>query len=272
MRRLLGAILAATVLSTPAFAEGLTTIFCTDAKLGGGTAFIIWSHDDVLTILPGGQKAVFAEGFYTWAEDGAVWNLSSSRVVAINAATTNEGICADISLVARAKISEILETDQGQKALAATLREQPDKEVALQAEQAAAEALREKLRNADTELVAMTLALEATRREAEGTLTLLAATDAARKDLYLRLSQEQVKSTDAERKLALLNQQVTALRGQISVLQATLDDTATRSDSTAKVQIEILGRQLNSALATVAIEQRRNSELEAAEQACLEGR
>ena len=47
------------------------------------------------------------------------------------------------------------------------------------AEAAAAEALRERLKNADAELTAMTLSLEAQRKEAEDTLTLLAAAQAA---------------------------------------------------------------------------------------------
>lgn len=56
------------------------------------------------------------------------------------------------------------------------------------AEAAAAQALREKLLNADDELTAMTLALEAQRKEAEDTLTLLAAAKAAGADLDGRLA------------------------------------------------------------------------------------
>jgi len=51
------------------------------------------------------------------------------------------------------------------------------------ADAAAAEALRERLANADTELTAMTLNLERQRREAEETLTLLAAARAAQEEL-----------------------------------------------------------------------------------------
>jgi hypothetical protein len=47
-------------------------------------------------------------------------------------------------------------------------------------EAAAAEALRARLEEADAELTSLTLALEEQRREAEETLTLLAAADAAR--------------------------------------------------------------------------------------------
>jgi hypothetical protein len=48
-------------------------------------------------------------------------------------------------------------------------------------EAAAAEALRTRLEEADAELTSLTLALEEQRREAEETLTLLAAADAARR-------------------------------------------------------------------------------------------
>lgn len=53
---------------------------------------------------------------------------------------------------------------------------------------AAAEALRIRLSNADTELTAMTLALEEQRRAAEDTLTLLAAAESAREDLDQNLA------------------------------------------------------------------------------------
>ena len=56
------------------------------------------------------------------------------------------------------------------------------------AEAAAAEALREKLMTADAELSAMTLALEEQRREAEETLSMLAAAQAAEQDLDARLA------------------------------------------------------------------------------------
>ena len=61
-------------------------------------------------------------------------------------------------------------------------------EAARLAEAAAAEALRERLENADAELTAMTLALEEQRRQAEETLTLLAATQAAEEDLNAQLA------------------------------------------------------------------------------------
>ncbi len=155
---------------------------------------------------------------------------------------------------------------------------------------AAAAALRDRLKGAGDELTAMTLALEAQRQKAEDTLTLLAAAEAARRQLTvdqtkvlseaeqkqallaaaeLALSQEKSVSADAARKLALLNAQVATLRGQLGALQELLDASAAK-DSDAKVQIEALGSQLNSALARVAAEEKRRAALEEAERKRLE--
>lgn len=158
-----------------------------------------------------------------------------------------------------------------------------DSEAARLADAAALQALRDKLKNADDEITAMTLSLEEERKRAEETLTLLAAaaTDAAklpteeeRKKALLAaaetaLSAEQSRALAAERKLALLNQQITALRSQLTQLQAMLDVSA-QADADKKVQIEALGSQLNSALARVAGEQKRRAELEEAERKRLE--
>lgn len=196
------------------------------------------------------------------------------------------------------------------------------------AEAAAAEALRERLQNADTELTAMTLALEAERKRAEETLTLLAAAKAAGVDLdqrlaaallqleeqaadgsdsaalrdrleaelaarldaertaeetlsqseerarllaaaNLALAEEEAESAESQRKIALLNEQVAALRTQLGSLQAILDEGSAR-DQAAQVQIQKLGSELNAALARVAAEERRRAELEEAERKRLE--
>jgi chemotaxis protein MotB len=151
-------------------------------------------------------------------------------------------------------------------------------------------ALRDKLKGAETELTAMTLALEAQRQKAEETLTLLAAAEAAKKKLAdsqattlteaerkrallalaeQQLSQEKSISADAARKVALLNEQVATLRRQLGALQDILDASAAK-DADSKVQIEALGSKLNSALARVAVEERRRAALEEAERKRLE--
>lgn len=181
----------------------------------------------------------------------------------------------------------------------------------------AAEELRERLANADTELTAMTLSLEAQRKRAEETLTLLAAARAAQSELDQRLAatqsetdiqiedlraqltaamaaklaaqgsvdetqteadkraallaqaerqlaQEQETSAAAQRQTELLNQQVAALRAQLSSLQGVLDS-AEADDLAREVELQSLGSRLNTALARVAVEERRRAALEAAE-------
>lgn len=153
-------------------------------------------------------------------------------------------------------------------------------EAARAVDQAAADALRAKLAGADTELTAMTLALEEQRKRAEETLTLLAAaqTDAAKavtgKDALLEtakaaLAAQEAQSAKDARAVVLLNEQVAALRTQLGGLQTILDASAAK-DVASKVQLEALGTQLNSALAQVASEQRRRADLEEAERKRLE--
>ncbi|WP_457646869.1 peptidoglycan -binding protein [Profundibacter sp.] len=66
------------------------------------------------------------------------------------------------------------------------------------ADAAAAEALRERLKNADAELTAMTLALEEERKRAEETLTLLAAAEAAKGDLNAKLAAAVLAASEVE--------------------------------------------------------------------------
>jgi chemotaxis protein MotB len=130
----------------------------------------------------------------------------------------------------------------------------------------------------------MTLNLEAARKEAEDTLTLLAAAEAAKSALEgertsalsdaerraaelaqarsLLADQQQV-SAEGQRQVALLNQQTAELRQQLNALQGLLD-TARAEDEEAQVQIETLGANLNAALARVATEERARAEAESA--------
>lgn len=158
-----------------------------------------------------------------------------------------------------------------------------DAEATRLVDQAALAALRTKLQSADAELTSMTLALEAQRKRAEDTLTLLAAANtkaalvAAEEtettDLLATarnaLSAESEKALAAAREVSLLNEQIAALRLQLGSLQALLDASDAR-DVEADVQIDALGSQLNAALAQVAATERRRAELEAAERKRLE--
>jgi chemotaxis protein MotB len=123
---------------------------------------------------------------------------------------------------------------------------------ALQAEQltdaAAAEALRERLANADTELTAMTLNLEQQRREAEETLTLLAAARSAQAELdTLRGSLE--GQNDA---LAL---QLAEARAALTQLQGNQDTQTSEADRQAAL-LAIANEQLATQEALSAESQR----------------
>lgn len=150
------------------------------------------------------------------------------------------------------------------------------------AQEAVIAGLQGDLKTSDTALAAARLQLDAARQKAEETLTLLAAAEAAQKDLQGKLdrqlsaaekqaalqavAEKTLAETRAEsdrkaEQVALLNQQVAALRGQLADLQAVLDAAKAR-DTEAKVQVEALGSQLNTALAQVAAEQKRRAALE----------
>ncbi|PYF08102.1 chemotaxis protein MotB [Rhodobacter viridis] len=150
------------------------------------------------------------------------------------------------------------------------------------AQEATISSLQGNLKTSDEALAAARLQLEEARKKAEETLTLLAAAEAAKKDLQGKLdvqlseaekqaalkavAEKTLTETRAEgdrkaEQVALLNQQVAALRTQLADLQAVLD-AAKAKDADAKVQVEALGSQLNSALAQVAAEQKRRAALE----------
>ena len=175
--------------------------------------------------------------------------------------------------------------EAAQAAAAAQGERLSEAEAARLVEAAAAEELRRRLAGSDAELTAMTLSLEAERKKAQDTLTLLAAAEAAKKQLESEqtatltdaerraaelaqanalLAEEKQVSAEGQRQVALLNQQTAQLRQQLNALQGLLD-TAEAEDAEAQVQIEKLGANLNAALARVAVEQGRRAELEARE-------
>ncbi|MGB5870211.1 MAG: peptidoglycan -binding protein [Albidovulum sp.] len=205
-----------------------------------------------------------------------------------------EALAADLRREAADKDAELAQAQsalQGEISSRTALTDQLSAAEKARLEEAAlAAALRQKLQGAEDELTAMTLALDAQRQKAEETLTLLAAAEAAKNQLadtntdslseaaqkqallalaQQELSQEKTISADAARKVTLLNEQVATLRRQLGALQDILDASAAK-DADAKVQIEALGSQLNSALARVAAEESRRAALEEAERIRLE--
>ncbi|WP_374425272.1 peptidoglycan -binding protein [Paracoccus sp. (in: a-proteobacteria)] len=150
------------------------------------------------------------------------------------------------------------------------------------ADAAAAEALRARLSQSDAELDAATLNLEAARKRAEETLTLLAAAEAARDDLAAardsqtaeaarqagllalaqqKLSEQEALSTEDQRRVALLNQQVAQLNTQLGSLRAVLD-AAGEDKRASDLRAEDLGEKLNLALLRATEEERKRRALE----------
>jgi chemotaxis protein MotB len=146
--------------------------------------------------------------------------------------------------------------EQGRAALAQTLA---DIKASAQAQ---SKDLRERLALALAEKLAAQNAENDQTTAAERRATLLAQ---ARQEL----TEQQQISAKAQRQTELLNQQVAALRAQLGDLQALLDDAKDR-DRAAKVQLESLGSELNTALARVAAAERRKAVLEEAERKRLE--
>lgn len=155
-----------------------------------------------------------------------------------------------------------LETAAAQNAAALS-----EAEAARLAEAAAAERLREKLENADAELTAMTLALETQRKEAEDTLTLLAAARAAKETLDAELAAalaetENLEATQADRaelrakladalaaKLAAENRaeaELSDAEKQAALLDAARSELAQEeaATATAQRQTELLNQQV----------------------------
>ncbi len=103
-----------------------------------------------------------------------------------------------------------------------------DLEAAALVDAAAAEALRERLANADTELTAMTLNLERQRQEAENTLTLLAAAQSAQEELD-RLRASLASENDT------LEVQLAEARARIAQLEATQQTTTSETERQAQL-------------------------------------
>jgi chemotaxis protein MotB len=114
----------------------------------------------------------------------------------------------------------------------------------------------------EAELAAALAARDTNQTEAARQASLLAVANET-------LTAEKALSAESQRQVALLNEQIAALRSQVGTLQSLLD-VANDSDTDAQVRIETLGAQLNTALARVAAEERRRATLEEAERLRLE--
>ena len=157
-----------------------------------------------------------------------------------------------------------------------------EKEIERLAEVAAAEQLRRNLEKSQAALSSLTLQLNEQRKQAEETLTILAAaknieqnisdeeiTDAEKRSALMTIAQTELLtieeiSIEAQRQMTLLSLEVAELRAQIGGLKSILGDFR-RRDEANKVEITNLGSELNVALAQVASEERKNRLLQEAE-------
>lgn len=121
---------------------------------------------------------------------------------------------------------------------------------------AAAQALRERLENADAELTAMTLSLEEQRQKAEDTLTLLAAAEAASADLDVKLATALLAQQNAQNELTQalaegqdLDARLLAALGLQETTAAELQNAQERLDVAAQNEADLTAR-LAAALAT----------------------
>ena len=176
------------------------------------------------------QKLVALETALTRAKD----SLASSDAAAAEKVGSLERQLAEALAAKKAAEAEAMDRDELQKRLAS----------ALAAKLAAEEQAGERLSEAEQREILL--------RQAQQ-----------------QLSAEETKSAESQRRAALLNQQVAALRSQLSSLQALLDDAKER-DAASQVELAALGKDLNTALARVAAEERKRRQLEEAERKRLE--
>ena len=170
-----------------------------------------------------------------------------------------EALIADLQLQSAQAGDRVIALEQKLATAADALSEE---EAAKLVEAAAAEALRNRLENGDAELTAMTLSLEAKRREAEETLTLLAAARAAEGDLNAQL-------------VALLSQveagtsQSQTLQAELRAAQSDADNLRTQlgltdqSAAALKVQLAAAGQQIADLQAQVASRDETSEEVQA---------
>ena len=125
-------------------------------------------------------------------------------------------------------------------------------EAAKMVEAAAAKVLRNRLENADAELTAMTLSLEAKRREAEETLTLLAAARLAQGDLNSQLVALLSQVEDGNSQSQSLQSELLFARNDADNLRAQLSLTG-QSAAQLQVRLAAAGQEISDLQAQVSL-------------------
>lgn len=193
-----------------------------------------------------------------------------TMLAAANASKKDLDVKLAAALLAKTQLSDDLaQSAQGRDSLEAQVQTARADLAKAQAELEALRGVSSDKAKVEAQLAAALAAKLAAEQTAEDRLTEAQQRAALLATARKALTEEQAKSVEGQRKVALLNQQIAALRGQLGALQALLDSASDR-DASAKVQIEALGNKLNTALAQVASEQKARAELEEAERKRLE--
>ena len=135
-------------------------------------------------------------------------------------------------------------------------------EAAKMVEAAAAQVLRNRLENADAELTAMTLSLEAKRREAEETLTLLAAARLAQGDLNSQLVALLSQVEDGNSQSQKLQSELLFARNDADNLRAQLSLTG-QSAAQLQVRLAAAGQEISDLQAQVSLGTETAAEIQA---------
>jgi len=172
-------------------------------------------------------------------------NLAQSEAEALRAESADLSTQkAALEAVIAAAEAEAAAKDEALARVETALSEE---EAARAIELAAAEALRARLAAADTELTAMTLALEAARKDAEETLTLLAAAEAKEDELGQRIAALLLEAESEGAAQAEMNAEMRAKLAQALAeklaLEGALGETLSETEARA-----VLLAQANAAL------------------------
>jgi len=197
------------------------------------------------------DEALSAAEAQVTAFEAQVASLLAERDLAQSEAEALRAESADLS-TQKAALEAVIAAAEAEaaakdEALARVETALSEEEAARAIELAAAEALRARLAEADTELTAMTLALEAARKDAEETLTLLAAAEAKEDELGQRIAALLLEAESEGAAQAEMNADMRAKLAQALAEKLALEGTLGETLSEAEARAVLLA-QANAAL------------------------
>ena len=197
------------------------------------------------------DEALSAAEAQVTAFEAQVASLLAERDLAQSEAEALRAESADLS-TQKAALEAVIAAAEAEaaakdEALARVETALSEEEAARAIELAAAEALRARLAEADTELTAMTLALEAARKDAEETLTLLAAAEAKQDELGQRIAALLLEAEAEGAAQAEMNADMRAKLAQALAEKLALEGTLGETLSEAEARAVLLA-QANAAL------------------------